>query len=36
MSIEIGDQAPNFKTVNEANEEVSLSNYKGKKVVLVF
>ena len=36
MSIEIGDQAPNFTTVNEANEEVTLADYKGKKVILVF
>lgn len=37
MSVEIGDQAPNFSLINQFGEEVSLSDFHGKKpVVLVF
>lgn len=32
----IGDKAPDFLGLNEKGEEVRLSNYKGKKVVLYF
>ncbi|WP_053972691.1 thioredoxin-dependent thiol peroxidase [Mangrovimonas sp. ST2L15] len=31
-----GDQAPNFKVKNQDGEYVSLSDYKGKKLVLFF
>lgn len=31
-----GDKAPSFKAINEKGEKVSLSNYKGKKLVLYF
>lgn len=36
MSIAIGQQAPDFKLRNTAKEEVSLSSYAGKKVLLLF
>jgi len=36
MALQKGDMAPNFTLLNTKNEEVSLSNYKGKKVVLLF
>jgi peroxiredoxin len=36
MTIEVGKQAPDFTTVNEANEKITLSNFKGKKIVLIF
>jgi mycoredoxin-dependent peroxiredoxin len=37
MSIEIGEQAPDFKLSNQFGEQVSLSDFRGKKpVVLVF
>jgi peroxiredoxin Q/BCP len=31
-----GDLAPGFKGLNQNGEEISLSNYKGKKVILYF
>lgn len=31
-----GDIAPQFKGLNQNGEEISLSNYKGKKVILYF
>lgn len=31
-----GDKAPNFKAINEKGELVSLSDFKGKKLVLYF
>ena len=31
-----GDKAPAFKCVNEKGEKISLSDYKGKKLVLYF
>lgn len=35
--LKVGDIAPNFKLKNQNNEEVSLSQYKGKKhVILAF
>ncbi len=34
--LEQGTIAPNFKGVNQDGKEVSLSNYKGKKVILFF
>ncbi|RKR84994.1 peroxiredoxin [Mucilaginibacter gracilis] len=36
MSIQIGQQAPDFKLVSSDRTEVSLSDFKGKKVVLHF
>ncbi|HLF71786.1 MAG TPA: thioredoxin-dependent thiol peroxidase [Dehalococcoidia bacterium] len=34
--INVGDQAPDFETVNDQNEKVKLSELKGKRVVLYF
>jgi peroxiredoxin Q/BCP len=34
--INVGDQAPDFETVNDKNEKVKLSDYRGKRVVLYF
>ena len=34
--LKVGGLAPNFKLFNQSNEEVSLSDFKGKKVVLYF
>ncbi len=34
--IQVGDQAPDFETVNENGEAVNLSDFRGKKVVLYF
>ena len=34
--IKVGDQAPDFETVNDQNEKVKLSDFRGKKVVLYF
>jgi glutaredoxin-dependent peroxiredoxin len=36
MSIQIGDPAPQFTLVSSEKQEVSLSDYKGKKVILHF
>ncbi|MDY0406883.1 thioredoxin-dependent thiol peroxidase [Virgibacillus sp. 179-BFC.A HS] len=36
MSVEIGKQAPDFKLQNQDGETVSLSDFKGKNVVLYF
>jgi mycoredoxin-dependent peroxiredoxin len=37
MALEVGQQAPNFTLKNQNGEEVSLSDYRGKKnVVLMF
>ena len=36
MSIKIGDIAPEFKLFNTLKKEVSLSEYRGKNVVLLF
>ena len=32
----VGDKAPDILGINEKGEEISLSNYRGKKVVLYF
>lgn len=32
----VGDKAPDFLGVNEKGEEIRLSNYKGRKIVLYF
>lgn len=36
MAIQVGNNAPNFKLVNDATQEISLSDYKGKNVLLLF
>jgi peroxiredoxin Q/BCP len=36
MNLEIGKPAPAFQSVNQNNETISLSDFKGKKVVLYF
>lgn len=36
MSLQVGDKAPDFKLFSSALKEVSLSDYKGKKVVVHF
>ena len=35
-TLQIGDTAPNFKSLDEAGNAVSLADYKGKKLVLFF
>ncbi|MDA3878858.1 MAG: thioredoxin-dependent thiol peroxidase [Prolixibacteraceae bacterium] len=34
--LEIGNAAPDFKGINQNSEQISLSEYKGKKVILYF
>jgi len=36
MSLKVGDKAPDFNLLNANNERVSLSSFKGKKVVVLF
>lgn len=36
MTIEIGQTAPDMKLVNDSGEEVALTDFKGKYVVLYF
>lgn len=36
MSLKIGDTAPDFKLFNTEKKEISLSDYKGKNVVILF
>lgn len=36
ITLQPGDNAPAFKSVNEKGEKVSLADYKGKKLVLYF
>ena len=36
MSVKIGNQAPDFTLLNTEKEKVSLSDYKGKNVVVLF
>ena len=35
-TIKVGDQAPDFATVNDKNEPVRLQDFRGKRVVLYF
>tara|TARA_R110002073_G_scaffold244979_1_gene407072 strand:+ start:4671 stop:5123 length:453 start_codon:yes stop_codon:yes gene_type:complete len=35
-TLKIGDQAPNFQSTDQDGNVISLSNYKGKKLVLFF
>jgi peroxiredoxin Q/BCP len=34
--LKVGDQAPDFETVNDANEKVKLSDFRGRRVVIYF
>jgi glutaredoxin-dependent peroxiredoxin len=36
MSLKIGDQAPDFKLINAERQEVSLSQFSGKNVLILF
>jgi len=36
MSVKVGDKAPEFSLLNQDTEKVSLDNFKGKNVVLLF
>lgn len=36
ITLQQGDKAPAFKSINEKGEQVSLADYKGKKLVLYF
>ena len=36
MAIEIGQQAPDFSLVTSEKEQISLENYKGKNLLLLF
>ena len=36
MSVTVGQPAPDFTLVNQSNEQVTLSDLRGRKVVLVF
>ncbi len=36
MSLQIGDQAPDFEAKNQKDETIKLSGFRGKKVVLYF
>ena len=36
MAITVGDKAPNFKLFNSDKKEVSLEDYAGKNVVVLF
>lgn len=35
-TLQVGDKAPNFKALDEQGQTVSLSDYKGKKLVVFF
>lgn len=35
MGLNIGDKAPEILGVNEKGEEIRLSNYRGKKIVIL-
>jgi len=35
-NLQPGDKAPDFTSVNEKGEKVSLKDYKGKKLILFF
>ncbi|RFS13305.1 redoxin domain-containing protein [Emticicia sp. C21] len=36
MSLQIGDQAPDFKLYSSEKKEINLSDYRGKNVVILF
>jgi len=36
VTVEIGKEAPDFTLKGEKNQSVSLSDYKGKNVILIF
>ena len=35
-TLKVGDKAPNFTLTSNDNQQVSLSDYKGKDIVLMF
>ena len=35
-TLQIGDAAPNFQSLDEAGNTITLADYKGKKLVLFF
>jgi thioredoxin-dependent peroxiredoxin len=35
-TLKVGDKAPNFTALNEKGETISLSDYKGKKLIVFF
>ena len=36
MALKIGDKAPDFKLISDSGEEIQLSSFRGKKVILYF
>lgn len=36
MSLNVGDQAPDFKSIDQDGNPIKLSDFKGKKIVLYF
>ena len=36
MALKVGDKAPNFTLINQDGEAVSLTDFKGKNVVILF
>jgi peroxiredoxin Q/BCP len=36
MAVQVGDQAPDFTTTTDSGDSVSLSDFRGKKVILYF
>jgi glutaredoxin-dependent peroxiredoxin len=36
MSLKVGDQAPDFKLINSDKKEITLSQYNGKNVLILF
>lgn len=36
MKLNIGDKAPDFTLFNQNSEKISLSNFKGKKIIILF
>jgi peroxiredoxin Q/BCP len=36
MGLKIGDKAPDFKLMSDSGQEIKLSSFKGKKVILYF
>ena len=35
-AVKVGDKAPDFTLTNSSDKEVSLSDYEGKNIVLIF
>jgi peroxiredoxin Q/BCP len=36
ITLNVGDKAPEFKALNQSNEPISLTDFRGKKVILYF